>query len=567
MKRIKQPQKLISYFMAEYVTVIFIVIFGILFDVGAVFGPVMQGKLLDAIVLRQSIKNTLIWGGIYVGTILLIQTMRFFKRYFVRLFANRTGKTMRLMMYNSIINLPLMQAEKESYGDLMTKCIGDVDITVEGMRKFITEVFDTGILMCSYLAYLLIYDTKITLISCAFIPVAMIFAELLKKTIYKSNADFRNKSSEVAELTYQLVDNTILFRNYGVLNKKNGQYENELETLKHSAIKASMFENSMPPIYKVIASLGIICVIYSGGQKVLSGAWSIGTFSAYLTIFTAFTVKASKAGKLFNSVHKAKISWLRIKDYLQPMKYKDEIDNTTDEGILEVNNLSFGFESDKNLFENISFIAHKGQIIGVTGPIACGKSAFGACMSGLYSYQGSIKLNGIELKDYTEYQRSKLISYQSHNPYLLSDTIKSNVALGNDGDISKVLSDICFDKDLQEMPDGINTVIGSSGIRLSGGQQSRLAMARALYNKNQLIILDDPFSAVDMQTEEQIIVNLRKNYSNSIIILISHRLSIFDKVDQVIMFDKNVICGTNNEVRQKSPLYRKIYDMQKEYSI
>jgi ABC-type multidrug transport system fused ATPase/permease subunit len=108
--------------------------------------------------------------------------------------------------------------------------------------------------------------------------------------------------------------------------------------------------------------------------------------------------------------------------------------------------------------------------------------------------------------------------------------ICNNITLGNDQKIDGVLRDVCFDEDMEKMPEGENTLVGNSGIRLSGGQQARIALGRALLNKNKIIILDDPFSAVDMKTEEKIVENLKNNYKGSLIILISHRLAVFSKL-------------------------------------
>jgi ABC-type multidrug transport system fused ATPase/permease subunit len=157
-----------------------------------------------------------------------------------------------------------------------------------------------------------------------------------------------------------------------------------------------------------------------------------------------------------------------------------------------------------------------------------------------------------------------MISYLGHDPQLLSDTIYNNITLGSGKDINSVLKDVCFDTDLKSMPEGQDTLVGNGGVRLSGGQQSRIALARTLINKNKIIVLDDPFSAVDMKTEEKIIKNIKNNYKNSLIILISHRLTIFSEVNQIILLhgDKTAEYGTHNELMKSSELYRTIYNLQ-----
>ena len=350
------------------------------------------------------------------------------------------------------------------------------------------------------------------------------------------------------------------------LSFNSSMINDELLELQDKAIKANILENSMQPIYNVIAMLGIIIVIYMGGTKVINGDWTIGVFSTYIAIFTAMAVKASKAAKLFNSVQKSQVSWKRIKPYLAEYISKDNASNINkNEMTLTVKNLSFSYEEGKeSVIENISFEGKTGEIIGVTGSIASGKSTLGLSLVGLYPYVGSIKIDQKELKDYSEYERSQMISYLGHNPQLLSDTLYNNITLGSNQDIRAVLKDVCFDTDLEAMPKGQDTLVGNSGIKLSGGQQARIALARTLLNKNKIIILDDPFSAVDMKTEETIIENLKSNYKDSLIIIISHRLAIFNKINKIILLksDKTVDYGTHDELMKKSEIYATIFNLQ-----
>jgi ATP-binding cassette subfamily B multidrug efflux pump len=221
--------------------------------------------------------------------------------------------------------------------------------------------------------------------------------------------------------------------------------------------------------------------------------------------------------------------------------------------------------TNEHVIKNINLISEQGELIGVTGPIASGKSTLGLSLLGLYPYTGSILIDGKELRDYSEYERSQMISYLGHNPQLLSDTICNNITLGQNGDVAEVLHDVCYDIDLEAMPDGVDTLVGNNGIRLSGGQQARIALARTLWHKSKIIILDDPFSAVDMQTEEKIIANLKKNYANSLIILISHRLAIFDQTDRIVLLhtDRTAEYGTHQQLMKSSEIYANIYNLQR----
>ena len=156
-----------------------------------------------------------------------------------------------------------------------------------------------------------------------------------------------------------------------------------------------------------------------------------------------------------------------------------------------------------------------------------------------------------------------MVGYLGHDPELFNDSIRNNVLLGIDADPEKYLKAVCFDGEVADMEDGMNTVVGNGGVRLSGGQAQRLALARTLCHKRPILVLDDPFSALDRKTEEEVFAHLRKLASDSIVILLSHRLYLFPEMDQVLwMEDGKVTAGTHAQILAKFPEYARLYEAQ-----
>lgn len=565
-KSIKNPDKIKNYWIKEKKSVILLTLFGILYDVGMVARPIYQGKLIDALIAKVNFNNLIKLSLTFIFIIGMVQFFRYLKRYYVRQFANATTATMRFMIYNNILHKEEKELNDENMGSLMTKAISDVDVCVEGMRKSTTEVFDTGVLFITYLVTLLQYDVKIILYACIFIPAAVFIAEKMKKIIFKFTKAYRSQLSQVSDITYDRIDNAILYRLYGREADNRVVYEEELEDFEKKAIVANIWENAMQPIYNVIAMGGIVFVIIMAGEKVYEGSFTVGVFSAYISIFTIMAAKASRIARLFNTIQKSSVSWKRIKSFLKEYK---EIDKTrgiiSKETKLEIENLYLKYDKSSDyIIKNLNFKARENNIVGITGPIGCGKSTLGRVFLGNINYEGSIKIDNKELRDYSEYERSKIISYMGHDAHLISDTIYNNITMGDDGDISHVLKMVCFDEDLKSMENGIETLVGNGGVRLSGGQQARIALARTLYHKNKILILDDPFSAVDMKTEKNIIDNLRANYGDCLILLISHRLAIFKYLNQIILIneDKTLEYGNHQKLIENSKLYNQLYLLQ-----
>lgn len=557
-----------SYWLCQKPVVLAIIVFGCLYNGCMTLAPILQGRLLDGLQQGQPLSQTARVGTAFVLAVAAIQGARYGKRFYVRRFGNRANATMRLMSYHTILSRPASQLEKEDAGDLMARIISDVDLCVDGMRKVTTEIFDTGVLLVSYIVTLAAYDGRLTLLCCLFVPGAMLCAERMKGLITRYSAAYRQQSSRVAAVTLDCVDHALLYRLNGLEEQSYRRYDQALAEQQRRAVRAGVLENAMQPLYNAIAMLGVLPVIWLGGQKVVEGSWTVGSFSTYLVIFAAVAARASVAARLFNAYQKARVSWLRLKPYLGEYRPYAQPLPPPAPGGLRVEGLAFGYPGGEPLLQGLSFAAQAGQIIGITGPVASGKSALGTALLGLYPYGGSIKLAGTELRELSQAQRTGAIAYLGHQSQLFTASIEQNVALGRPGDVGAALSDACMDADLAAMPEGAQTTVGNAGVTLSGGQQARVGLARALLGHRRLIVLDDPFASVDMQTEERIIQNLRAHYGESVIVLISHRLHIFPMVDQVVLLQPGAApqVGTHEELMAQSGLYREIYELQGEES-
>lgn len=562
---VREPQRIKSYLKREWKILLLVTITGLIFDGSMSYIAVLQGRLIDAVASKTALAVLGQKALTFILVVAAIQCSRALKRWFVRLFANRTGASMRRMLYNSVLSQDVTALSGVSAGELMNKTVGDVDICVEGMRKVTTEIFDTGVLMVSYLITLFSYDVKTTLLSCMFIPAAMFIAEKLKSVVERTTKRARAQNGAVSTLTLSNVENALLYRVNSATERKLSEYETELSDLEKKSIRANVLENSMQPIYNAISMLGIVAILVIGGGLVVQKTWSIGDFTAFTAIFVALATKASKAAKLFNSYEKAAVSWQRIKPMIKDYTLPDESgcpDNR--DASLAVENLSFAYPGAvEPTIYNVSFTARAGDIVGVTGEVASGKTALGLALTGALPYAGSIRLCGAELSNFTQFERSRRVVYLGHDPQLLSDSILENVTLGAGGDVSDILRLVCFDEDLAAMPEGVETRIGAGGVRLSGGQRDRVALARTLAHKSRLVILDDPFSAVDMDTEQRIIEKLRDHFSDRIIVLLSHRLAVFPLTEKVLFFrNGQAVCSTHETLLDNDPAYRKLWDAQ-----
>ena len=502
-----QPDRVLSYFRAEWRVLLAVTVSGLIYNIGLLAGPWFEGRMTGCLVDilkgfgRFQDMLTLVLG--YAVILTVIQTARFIKRFYVRRFANNVNRRMKQTLYSSLVHKSRASLREEGEGSVMTKAILDVDDCAEGMRKFTTEIFDTGIALAAYTGMLLRYDWRLALLCLIFPPISYMAAEKMKKEIQKAGAAYKEQSGMLSAATLDRAQNAVTYRVFGREEERRDAYEENLTAYEKAAVRAQIWNASMPPLYRVISMAGVGFILYFGQKNVLGTGWqpwSIAAFTTFLSCFTKLSVKSSSAAKLFNAVHKAQVSWNRIKPLLaqKPQddgQKSDERARTANR--LEVEHLSLAYPDGKKVLNDISFTAEKGQIIGITGPVACGKSTLGRAFLCEYPYEGAIRIDSRELRKMKPNERAKIIGYLGHDPELFNDTIENNILMGEKKDAGTFLKMVCMEKEVAAMDDAEQSLIGSGGVRLSGGQGKRLALARTLCHPRPILILDDPFSALD----------------------------------------------------------------------
>ena len=567
-KGIGQPDRILSYFKAQWPVLLIVTLTGLIYNIGLLAGPWFEGKmagcLVDVLGKMAGFSDMLALVISYVVTIAVVQIARYCKRFYVRCFANNVNRQMKEILYSSLVQKSRTELEEEGAGNVMTKAILDVDDCVEGMRKFTTEVFDTGVALIAYAGMLLFYDWRLALLCMLFPPISYIVAEKMKEIVQRTGVIYKEKSGALSAATLDRALNAITYRVYGCEEERKAAYEKELSSYEKAAVKANIWSSTLPPVYRVISMAGVLFILYFGSRNVLGIGWKVfdvATFTTFLSCFARLSVKSSSAAKLFNAVHKAQVSWRRIKPLMKATPFPETKEEAA--GELVLSHVSFSYPGGGTIYRDVSLQAEPGEIIGVTGPVACGKSTFGKTFLCEYPYEGSITFGGRELQELTDAERSGSIGYLGHDPELFDDTIRNNILLGKDEDPGPLLKAVCLYQEVEEMEQGMDTVVGNGGIRLSGGQAKRLALARTLCHKRPVLVLDDPFSALDKETEKQVFASLKKLAADSIVILLSHRLYLFPQMDRVIFMEKGrVITGSHESVLKNCPEYRKLYGEQ-----
>ena len=564
-----RPDRIGSYFRMEWLPLVFITLSGLVYNLGLLAGPWFEGRLAqclaDILGGRQASGAMTVLVLAYVGVTLTVQAARFIKRFYVRRFANDINRRMKGVLYANLVRQSRRALEEEGAGELVTKAISDVDDCAEGMRKFTTELFDTGVALVGYVGMLLVYDWRLALLCLLFPPVSYICAEKMKGPVQRAGSAYKKATAALNAATLDRAKNAVTYRVYGCETVREERYEDTLHAYETAAVRANVWQSALPPLYLAVSNLSVLFILYFGAKNVLGTgwrAWDIAAFTTFLSCFIKMSTKSSKAAKLFNAVQRAEVSWKRIKPLMKEPETLAPLDAPAAQRI-ELKDLSFAYDGGKPIFEGLSLTAAPGDIIGITGPVACGKSTLGRVFLCERPYGGSVTVGGRELSDLAPRQIAATVGYLGHDPELWNDTVRANVLCGAEGDAMDYLALTALDGEVRSMEQGLDTIVGSSGVRLSGGQAQRLALARTLAHPRPVLVLDDPFSALDRGTEDTVFANLKDYARDKVVFLISHRLYHFPEMAKIVfMEDGKTNVGTHDELLTRCPAYRALYESQ-----
>ncbi len=574
-KTLDNPKKLRNYWLCQWPLVTASFLVGILYNFGALATPYFNTVLINVIEEKRAFLSVVNIVLIYIAVIVSVELCRALKRYFVRIFANRTLFMMRKNLYNNLLHMDKKEIEQVNMGDLLSRNISDVNKTVEGMRKLTTEIYDTVLLFFFYVAYMMIFDPIATLYSLIPICFAIFLAFLLRKPSAELSTQSRKIFAKMTDQTYDNFHNAMLYRLYSREEDMDRHYNQTLSEYEKKNKRFLLLQDSITPLSKIISLFGLIPIVYFGTIHVLQQdsllvslpliedqVWNAGILSGYIMTFVLMATKASNTSRLFSSVEKGLASWKKIKPYIEKSSSYD-VPVTVEGNTLQLEHFTLKTH-DRILMNDVTSCFQTGQIIGITGEISSGKTAFGKVFIRELDYEGSLILFGKELRDYQTNEIKGTVSYMGHNPNLLTMTLKENITYGDEKDVIPYLQMVSFEEDLNSMPEKEKTIIGNEGVRLSGGQQQRIALARTLYHQHKLIILDDPFSSIDSKTETNILSAIQELKKDCIVLLISHRLKIFPELDKVMVLHTSgeVSVGKHDDLLCSDSDYRRLFDLQ-----
>ncbi len=561
----------------KYLLVLF---FGIILAVLNLFPARIVGNLTEGIEnasnTGQALTKEYLINDIFipfVTVMVLIYGISFLKRNSQNILTTTIYYELHNKYMKSILAQDGAFFEKFQSGDLLTRALGDINTVKFSAGNRLLNIFNESLtVVVTFVAMILINPI---LAICCFLPLSLILVSniILRGKVKNNWKKVREKHSIMNNVVLESITNVRTIRAYSKeeenyqknLKYSNDAYKVELSNLKINVVFEALFKFIVAISTLICFSLGAY-FYYKGYITKVS---DLVKFVMYLGLFQS---PLTAIGNMINNFYQSLISADRLNEIYDSKNSVVDLDNLEINSIdkIEFKNFKFHYPNDEfNSLNNINLVINKGETIGIVGKTASGKTSLvRQLVRQLPTDSNSIFINDKPIEFYNKENIRKFISYVPQEHVLFSRSVIDNVRLGKDNatqeeiDLAVKMAD--FNKDLADLTDGYDTIVGEYGVTLSGGQKQRLGIARAFLRNSDVLVLDDSLSAVDGTTEANIIKNLKEYRNGKTNIIVCHRLSAVAHADKIIVLDEGQIVesGRHDDLMKEQGWYYEQYTAQ-----
>jgi ATP-binding cassette subfamily B protein len=528
-----------------------------------------NGKITDIeAVEHQLLMNVLL----IIGVSILAGFFTFLMRQTIIVTSRLIEFDLKNEIYQQYQRLSLNFYKKNRTGDLMNRISEDVSKVRMYVGPAVMYSMNIIVLLAVGFTQMINIDVKLTMYTLLPFPILSILIFTLSKVIHKRSRIVQEYLSKLTTFNQEFFSGISVVKSYGIEDSIIKDFDQIADKSKEKNIHLQEANALFFPLMILLIGISNIIVIYVGGQQYINDEIQIGTIIEFMLYVNILTWPVAVVGWVTSMVQQAEACQARINEFLQqvPEILNHNNSPTLLQGKVTFKNVTFTYD-DTNItaLKNISFTVKAGETVAILGKTGAGKSTIIELIARLYdTKQGAILLDDTPIENSNLNDVRNQIGFVPQDPFLFSESIGNNIKFGKEDatkeEIIQAAKDAVVHQNIIDFPNGYQTILGERGVTLSGGQKQRVSIARSIIKNPKILIFDDCLSAVDTETEEQILTNLKKVSRDKTTFIISHRVSSAKNADKIIVLDTGKIIqqGTHNQLIAKEGYYKSLYEQQ-----
>lgn len=464
--------------------------------------------------------------------------------------------------------------KRNNTGDMMNRISEDVGKVRMYVGPAIMYILNTSFLFALTITVMFQVDVKLTLFVLIPLPLLAVSIYFVSNLINKKSTKVQEQLSGITTQTQEAFSGIRVLKAYGREKHFIDDFERQSNSYKNETMGLIKVESLFQPFMILLIGLSTLFTLYIGGMQAINGKITYGNIAEFIVYVNRLTWPIASLGWVTSLIQRAAASQTRINEFLhtQPEIISKSEEAEVIKGDIEFKNVRFVYpDSGIHALKNVSFKIPLGSSIAIIGRTGSGKSTIANLICRLYdATEGEILIDHKNIKNISLSSLRSQIGYAPQEVILFSDSISRNIAFSIDENAQKeaailqAAKDAAIYSNIIGFKDQFETIVGERGITLSGGQKQRISIARAIIKKPQVMIFDDCLSAVDTETEEEILNNLKRLMNKKTSMIISHRISTVKNADNILVLDKGEIVeqGNHQQLIEKQGIYFDLHTMQ-----